>query len=175
MSKRLIHAWSEFRALPASERALVARAWVAFGLVASSVRLAGFRRTHRFLERRLAGGAGAAPERGARPGLDRDRIVELVSRAKRYSILRSSCLDASLVLWWLLRRHGHPASLVIGAAVEEAGVRGHAWVEAGETTFGLGTPDRDRYAPMLTYRGGELPASWPVRHGATEPMHRRRA
>lgn len=50
------------------------------------------------------------------------------SSAQRLSF-RSSCLEKSLVLCWLLQRRGIEAELRIGARKEKGNFEAHAWVE----------------------------------------------
>lgn len=75
---------------------------------------------------------------------DRAAVAEDVDRARRDAeavavvagrpVVGARCLGRSLVLWFLLRRRGIDAELVIGAERAEAGrLPAHAWVEvAGE-------------------------------------------
>jgi hypothetical protein len=56
------------------------------------------------------------------------RIQEAVSR---HLIFHPSCLEQSLVLWWLLVRRGIAAELRIGARKEAGRFEAHAWVELG--------------------------------------------
>ena len=40
-----------------------------------------------------------------------------------------SCLSRASFLWWLLRRRGIAATVVIGSRASDAGLEAHAWVE----------------------------------------------
>ncbi len=56
------------------------------------------------------------------------RIQDVVCR---HLIFHASCLEQSLVLWWLLGRRGIRAELRIGARKEAGRFEAHAWVKAG--------------------------------------------
>src|SRR4051794_10010725 len=45
-------------------------------------------------------------------------IADLVKIAARHGFYRGNCLEQSLVLWWLLRRHGIEGDLRFGARKE---------------------------------------------------------
>lgn len=93
-------------------------------LTAASLRLTGFNRTVWLLERWSRGPRGASDLPGARATAD---AVGLVAGRP---VVGARCLGRSLVLWFLLRRRGIDASLVIGAAPEGGErLRAHAWVE----------------------------------------------
>ena len=53
----------------------------------------------------------------------------MVRAAAHYGIGNSSCLDESLVLWYLLRSQGVATSLRIGVRKENEEFAAHAWVE----------------------------------------------
>jgi len=61
-------------------------------------------------------------------------LGEAVGLVAGRSVVGARCLGRSLVLWFLLRRRGVDAELVIGAEAPRDGeLPGHAWVEvAGE-------------------------------------------
>lgn len=53
----------------------------------------------------------------------------MVSAAVRYSILKFSCLEESLGLWYLLQAQGLHAQLRIGVRKSDGKFEAHAWVE----------------------------------------------
>jgi transglutaminase superfamily protein len=97
--------------------ALVVEAWA--GLAAfDAMRVAGFGEMHRRLAschvaRRSTAAAGD--------------VVWAVEEACVWYVERAYCLQRSVVAAWLLRRHGHSASLVIG--YRPVPFESHAWVE----------------------------------------------
>jgi hypothetical protein len=59
--------------------------------------------------------------------LAQTRLVAAVDRAAVYYPRETLCLQRSLTLTWLLRRHGIPAQMVIGC--RHTPFYAHAWVE----------------------------------------------
>lgn len=57
-------------------------------------------------------------------------ITDAVRTASVLRLRRVKCLQRSVVLTRLLRRHGVPASLVIGCHIPP--LKAHAWVEVGD-------------------------------------------
>jgi len=60
------------------------------------------------------------------------RVIDALGARWRFSA--GPCLRQALVAGHVLRRHG--PHLVIGAALHEGDVIGHAWIEVGGLTFG---------------------------------------
>ena len=56
-------------------------------------------------------------------------IAKAMQSAARHLPLRTTCLDRSRALYWMLRAHGCPAELRIGARQENGTLTAHAWVE----------------------------------------------
>ena len=56
-------------------------------------------------------------------------ISRLAAATARRLFFRPTCLEESLVLWWMLRRHGIAAELRLGARKESNRFEAHAWVE----------------------------------------------
>ncbi len=114
----------------------------------AGLRLAGFRRWKALLVRltpRL--GDRVAPLDPVRIGTAREiaRIQEAVSR---HLIFHASCLEQSLVLWWLLGRRGIPAELRIGARKEAGRFEAHAWVELGSVVLNDSGEAHLHFAPF---------------------------
>jgi len=55
--------------------------------------------------------------------------ARMVRIAAHRGLYHFKCLDQSLVLGWLLRRHGTDARIVFGARKEDNQMEAHAWVE----------------------------------------------
>lgn len=129
-----LHTLRRFLKLNNWERGIVLGA--AAGLVATRVglRVMGFRRWEKVLgrpapvgERRAGLGAMAMDAE-----MDRARqVARLQASAERHLFFRPSCLEHSLVLRWMLARHGVAASLRFGGRKEESRFEAHAWVEVG--------------------------------------------
>ncbi len=61
-------------------------------------------------------------------------LVNAASRARRFHLKEMSCLENSLALVWMLRRHGLSARLEIGCRREDQNIRFHAWVIGPSST-----------------------------------------
>jgi hypothetical protein len=116
---RSLH-WGQWRVVLASLLLMPA--------VQLSLRFRGFKRTAHTLAARSARRRGAEDASEARAAAD---AVALVAGRRAVG---ARCLGRSLVLWFLLRRRGMDAELVIGVDVPRGGkLPAHAWVElAGE-------------------------------------------
>lgn len=93
-------------------------------LTTVALRFAGFKRTARVL--------GAYSRRAPVVAVPDDAraLAEVVAIVAGQSLIGARCLARSLVLWFLLRRRGIDADLVIGAAPPAGGpLAAHAWVE----------------------------------------------
>lgn len=97
------------------------------------LRVLGFRRWEKVLGRltlageRRGGGAVAMDAE-----MDRARrLARLQASAERHLFFRPSCLEHSLVMRWMLARHGVAANLRFGGRKEESRFEAHAWVEVG--------------------------------------------
>jgi Transglutaminase-like superfamily len=127
------HKWRRFYRLSGYERGALIEA--AAGLVATwaGLRLAGFRRWNALME--WLSPSGAMMNQPA-TGLESAEIVaRMEAAAARNLLFRPTCLERSLVLWWLLRRRGIPAELRIGARQDQQRFAAHAWVQCLNTTF----------------------------------------
>lgn len=99
---------------------------VAFGallLVDGVMKLSGFRRFHRLVERFPTLGSASRPD----PTIQ--RVCTAVDRAATLYFKRAWCLQRSATVACLLRLRGIPAELVFG--VRKMPFYGHAWVELG--------------------------------------------
>lgn len=115
-------AWRAFRALAWAQRLWFLRAWLLLPLVASGLRLFGFRRVRAAL--------GAGNVRAPRYDLPASRdVARLVDGAAHWNPVPARCLARSLVLCYLLRRQNLAAELHIGVARTEGHIAFHAWVE----------------------------------------------
>lgn len=140
--------WFRFWSLSAFERIAVLEA--AGGLVATyaGLRFTGFRRWRAALDRFAR---VTAPDQSlnasakARIGAD---LARMETAAARYLPFRTNCLEQSLVLWWLLRRHGLMADLKIGARREADRFEAHAWVECEGGVIGDTSEEHHHFAPF---------------------------
>ena len=126
-----------FRALPKRQRKLFLRVAVVLPLISLCLKLRGFAATQRWLEK-------ARPKRSSSDRMETTQsvgeIVRAVAAAVRHGLGHSTCLEQSLILWWLLRREGITSQLRIGVRKDGEKFEAHAWVECeGEAIGGPGT------------------------------------
>jgi len=133
-----------FNALPRPARGLFLRALVLLPLVTLLLRLRGFRAAQRILRARLGspGDAGAAADDLARSA------SRMVAAAARHAIFPATCLERSLVLWWLLARRGVASQLRIGVRKSGETFEAHAWVERHGAAVGEPEGTHLHYAPF---------------------------
>jgi Transglutaminase-like superfamily len=133
-----------FNALERPARSLFLRGALLLPLVSLSLKLRGFRATQAALERFLK-----------IPSIQRDSTeqrqrmaltVRMVQAAVRHGIGRPSCLEESLVLWWLLGRQGIAAELRIGIRKEQGKFGAHAWVERDGAALNQADGQHHHYA-----------------------------
>ena len=118
-----------FKSLDPASRRLFLRAWILLCLISISLAIRGFRGTQSALQRFLpalnnAHRIAAGPKSSEVP-----RTVRMVRAAARYGIGSPTCLEKSLVLWWLLERQGISSALRIGTRMSNGVFEAHAWVE----------------------------------------------
>lgn len=63
----------------------------------------------------------------------------------------STCLTRSLVLYTLLRQHGHRPLFTVGVTGPEARFSAHAWVSLGDTALGDPRGTADAYTHLLSH------------------------
>lgn len=115
------------RALSWIERRELALMAVTLPLIDVALRLFGYSRTRRWLERRSL----RTDSRTATAGdLDAAQTAaRLAAVAGRHGVVTTTCLRQSLLLYWLLRRRGLRPDLRIGVHKEAGEFGAHAWVE----------------------------------------------
>jgi hypothetical protein len=118
------HRWSS---LSARERGIFLRALILPLFVTASLKTVGFRRTQAWLALKTCGAFAAS---GDRTRAEVWRTADLVRAARKWHIVRSTCLSYSLVLWRLLLRQGIDSDVRIGVRRGTSGeVEAHAWIE----------------------------------------------
>ncbi len=118
-----------YKALSRKERRLFLQAILLLPLLHASLRLAGFRRTQALLGRWISADSGSLPPAEAHAQSAIAVTVRMVRAASRHTLTRATCLEGSLVLWWLLARQGISSQLRIGIRKEAEKFEAHAWVE----------------------------------------------
>jgi len=125
--KSAMDKWETFQRLSGFERGVAIEAGVALPVTWAGLRLAGFRRWKSVLAR-LA--SCPVENSTATPLLEGARtIARMEAAAARNVLFHPTCLERSLVLWWLLRSRGILAELCVGARKDGERFEAHAWVE----------------------------------------------
>ena len=125
--------FQRYRALPPEARSLFWRAVVLSPLIRISLRSRGYKKTQLWLQRRLR-----QPTSTGSRDLFSEQCVpttcRMVNSAARYGLIRPTCLEESLTLWYFLREQGISTKLRIGVRKAGGKFEAHAWVEyEGET------------------------------------------
>ncbi len=125
----LLEKWRRFRNRPSKDRTLILQAAVFLPLTHVALRMIGFRRWKELIENVLL---ASSPSRNIPASFVREasgRAVRAVRSVEVHGPVRSSCLERSLTLWWLLRREGIAGELHVGARKQSNHFEAHAWVE----------------------------------------------
>jgi hypothetical protein len=143
-----------FSALPAAAKGDFVRAALLLPLIRLSLWLRGFRATQKSLQARGSRGVARLPEALATSEVQ--RVCRMVLAAGRHSLMRSTCLERSLALWWLLARRGITSQLRIGARKSDGQFAAHAWVERNGEAIGEPEGTHLHYAAFEREFSGEL-------------------
>jgi hypothetical protein len=142
---KLLH---RFSALDRRAQWLFLRATVLLPVIAVSLRLRGLRATQGTLERFLSTPNDSDRQFDGNMAKDASRIARMVHAAARYGLVRPTCLEKSLALWWFLGRRGIASSLRIGTRKNGDRLEAHAWIELGGSALNeIGGSIQD-YAPF---------------------------
>lgn len=150
------------------DRGLSLRLLVLLPLLAAALKTFGFRRTYAALGRTSA--SRVRPARHDAPAEAADRrasgtrsprhIADVLVHVNRHVLpYQSRCLLESLTLWYLLRRNGHPADLLLGARTLLGPFEAHAWVELDGEVLNDSDNVRDVYQPFDLPAIGARPGS----------------
>ena len=145
MSSRLTKIGRSLKALSLAEWIALVQAMVVIPLVALALRSAGLRRTH---------GALAKVSKLKHPVGDdfaeAQRYARIVTIAGGYGLHRPNCLERSLTLWAILRRHRIETQLRIGVSAprDDQGLMFHAWIELDEQVVNDRSDIATHYRPF---------------------------
>ena len=140
--------WRRFWGLSGFERVAVLEAAAGLATTWLGLQLAGFRRWKAMVELfSRASVTNSGVDGDAKAGAGQD-IARMAAAAARYLPFRTNCLEQSLVLWWLLRRHGIAADLRIGARKEADRFEAHAWVEFEGGVAGGASEEHLHFVPF---------------------------
>jgi hypothetical protein len=132
-----------YRSLERPARGIFLRAVVLLPLISFCLRLRGFRKTQSFLQRFLPTTNNVSSVSAIVP---LELTVRMVRAAARHSVGHPTCLEESLALWFLLRRHGIEAELRVGVRKDGERFEAHAWVEREGVAFNEPEALHEHYA-----------------------------
>ena len=116
--------WQRFRRKTAFEQRVALESVACLLVTKFALRVAGFRRWHEFVI------SESDDRASAKDAIQSQSIARMEQAAARHLPFRFNCLDQSLALLWLLRRHGQGGELRVGVRKESGNFEAHAWVEA---------------------------------------------
>ena len=117
-----------YSAIPAEARSIFRRAAILGPMIGATLRFRGYSKTRQWLQNRLdhhAASAVGPQEISARL----EMTCRMVRAAEHYSFVQVTCLEESLLLWYLLQRQGIAVAIRIGVRKPTGKFEAHAWVE----------------------------------------------
>ena len=150
------------------DRWLTLELLISLPLLTAAMKLFGFRRTYAALGRATAGRVqraarrhGAESNARSTPGqLVAHHIGAVVVHVNRHVLpYQSKCLQESTALWYLLRRRGYPAELLVGVRTLLGPLEAHAWVELESAVLNHAANVRDIYEPFEVHGATAKPES----------------
>ena len=76
------------------------------------------------------------------------QLANLSTATARRLFIRTNCLEQSLVIWFLLRRRGVPATLCFGGRKDGDQFEAHAWVEWQGAVLNDDGAVREKFTPF---------------------------
>jgi hypothetical protein len=123
--------WEQFqryRALDPNARKLFRRAALLLPMIRASLRFRGYKKTQQWLQSRLGQNAPSVSSI-SQPDQSLSMTCRMVHSAAHYGLIRPTCLEESLALWYLLSQQGISPQLRIGVRKSDGKFQAHAWVE----------------------------------------------
>ena len=117
-----------FRALDPEARRLFFRAVALLPLIGMSLHARGYKKTQAWLLSRLQD--QNPPKSAANTHLELvEKTCRMVRAAEHHGLIRCTCLEESLALWYLLGQQSVTCQLRIGVRKQTGKFEAHAWVE----------------------------------------------
>ena len=142
--------WERFRrfsVLDAEARKLFFRAAALLPFVGMSLRTRGYKKTQVWLQKRLESRNVSARNAGSPRELV-DKTCRMVRAAEHHGFGRSTCLEESLALWYLLGRQNISSRIRIGVRRQAGKFEAHAWVEYEGAALNQSEELHRHYAPF---------------------------
>jgi hypothetical protein len=146
--KEAMKAWQRFWRLSGRSRGVALEAAAVLVATWAGLRLVGFRRWKVLLVWMTPRPNSPTPfSQSARIENARE-IARIQAAVARHLSFHATCLEQSLVLWWLLARRGIATALRIGARRESGRFEAHAWVELGNMALNDSGETHMHFAPF---------------------------
>jgi hypothetical protein len=129
------------REFDGEQRRIALAAVVALPVLHLAARLGGLRAVRRLLPLR-----SGAPRALGGFAAGRHLAAPVATTASALHLDGSSCVARATFLWWLLRRRGVAAEVVIGSRRLDGRFEAHAWVEVGGAVVDDAPDIRERFA-----------------------------
>lgn len=155
----MMQALHRFRRLTGLERRIVLEAAAALPATWIAMRVAGLNVCKAALTRPLP----AASSTGANVAgtlATAQKVAQLEAATARRLFFRSTCLEQSLVLCWMLRRRGMNPVLRVGARKQAEHLEAHAWVEIDGIPLG---DDAGQHAQFVPFERDGVPVAAQIR------------
>lgn len=141
-------AWQRFRRLSRPERSLFFCGVLLLPMTVCALRFLHLRRVERLMGFWLKRDTGPATEDAAERWRLADAARRMTEAAARHGAVRGNCLSRSMVLWYLLRQQGLPATVEVGGRKDGRLFEAHAWVELEGRIVNDSEDVRKRFAPF---------------------------
>jgi hypothetical protein len=139
--------WQGYWRLSPADRGIVWRSVLLLGMAALLLKFLRLQRAVEWLTRLL-------PATPSTPAVDRlqqaEHITDLFVAVANLSPLPTTCLPRAVALWWLLRRAGIDAAIVLGVRPLAGAVTAHAWVDCAGRVLGDAHHLHQAYSTILT-------------------------
>ena len=142
--------WDRFRrfsALDPEARKLFLRAAALLPFVGMSLHTRGYKKTRAWLQKRLESRTVIALEARS-PGELVYETCRMVRAVEHHGFIRSTCLEESLALWYLLGRQNISSRIRIGVRRQAGKFEAHAWVEYEGEALNQAEELHRHYAPF---------------------------
>ncbi len=149
-----------YNALPSGARTLFWRAAFLLPFIRIKLHFDGYKKTLHSLQNRL----NRRPDpfsQNQQNGSALEMTCRMVRAAEHYFPGQATCLEQSLLLWYLLQNQGIPATVRIGVRKQSEKFEAHAWVEHNGTALNQLDEQHRHYAAFDSEQLTPPPAERP--------------
>jgi hypothetical protein len=147
-SRSLTADLNKFSALSRGERQLLMEAFLLLPAIHLGLRLLGYSRMLRMIERWTPRRSAASKVLRADETVRAGELARLIAIAAERGLYKATCLRRSLLLWWFLRKEGITGTLRFGVRTSSGTLEAHAWVECHGIVVNDAPDVRERYPTL---------------------------